>query len=197
MEKIVGEQMEMFGADLWDDTLIVGLDLETTGFRKTDKIVEIAFVLLEGDKIIDKYHTLVNPEMGIPNDSTAVHGLSDVDVADAPVFEEILPEVVFWLSRGAPWIAHNLPFDARMLRQQMPRKSWPNGVPTLCTQQMAGKRGIKKKKLMDVAARFGIEQRDAHTALDDARCCALLARRMTSGLRVDEHYTKMSEEWWT
>lgn len=186
----------MYENILWDEIPILGLDLETTGFRKTDKIVEIGFVLMEGMQIIDKYHTLVNPEIPIPLDSTAVHGLGNVDVEDAPTFEQILPEVVFWLCRGAPWVAHNLAFDARMLRQQMEERNWPSDIPTLCTQSMAKIKGHKQKKLMDLAAYYKIEQQDAHTALDDARTCALLARKMTGGLQVDEVFTKTSEAWW-
>ena len=65
-------------------------DLETTGINiSKDKIIEICilkvFLMLQ-----EKSKTwYVNPEMPIPAESTAVHGITDEDVKDSPTFKEL------------------------------------------------------------------------------------------------------------
>ena len=69
---------------------IVFFDLETTGINiTTDRIVEISAlkVAINGNEEVKTYR--VNPEMPIPAESTAVHGISDDDIKDAPTFKEI------------------------------------------------------------------------------------------------------------
>lgn len=65
-------------------------DLEATGLDKeNDRIVEIAICRVNPDGSRDVYTTLVNPEIPIPVKSTAIHGISDADVADKPTFGAI------------------------------------------------------------------------------------------------------------
>jgi DNA polymerase-3 subunit epsilon len=70
------------------------IDLETTGTNiSIDRIVEIAIVkiLPEGTKQVKR--KLINPEMPIPAESTAVHGIDDAMVKDAPFFKQVANEV--------------------------------------------------------------------------------------------------------
>ncbi|MDR0834434.1 MAG: 3'-5' exonuclease [Candidatus Symbiothrix sp.] len=69
---------------------IVFFDLETTGLNiASDRIVEIAYlkVMPNGDE--ESKTRKINPEMAIPPEATAIHGISDEDVKDAPTFKEI------------------------------------------------------------------------------------------------------------
>jgi DNA polymerase-3 subunit epsilon len=69
---------------------IVFFDLETTGVDTAkDRIVEISMVKVmpNGDEIVRT--RLINPQMHIPEDATAVHGITDEDVKDAPTFAQI------------------------------------------------------------------------------------------------------------
>ncbi|MCC8145517.1 MAG: 3'-5' exonuclease [Bacteroidales bacterium] len=69
---------------------IVFFDLETTGINiVSDRIVEISYlkVFPNGDE--ESRTRLINPEMPIPVQSTAIHGISDEDVKDAPTFKSI------------------------------------------------------------------------------------------------------------
>ena len=68
---------------------IVFFDLETTGVNiTTDRIVEISVVKVfpNGEEMRKTYR--INPEMPIPPQATAVHGISDADVADCPKFKQ-------------------------------------------------------------------------------------------------------------
>lgn len=74
---------------------IVFFDLETTGVNiTTDRIVELSVVKVfpNGEEMRKTYR--INPEMPIPPQSTAVHGISDADVADCPKFKQVAKELV-------------------------------------------------------------------------------------------------------
>lgn len=87
------------------------LDCETTGVNKdTDKVVEVAGVLLEGPRIVKTYTTLVNPGIPIPPVASAVHHLRDHDVEDAPSIDAALQPL---LEEEHDYVvAHNAGFDS-------------------------------------------------------------------------------------
>lgn len=69
---------------------IVFFDLETTGVDTVkDRIVEISIVkvLPDGDKVVRTRR--INPQMHIPEQATAIHGITDEDVKDEPTFAQI------------------------------------------------------------------------------------------------------------
>lgn len=69
---------------------IVFFDLETTGINIVkDRIVEISFVKVHPNGKEETKTRRINPEMPIPPESTAIHGITDEDVKDCPTFKEI------------------------------------------------------------------------------------------------------------
>ncbi|MBO5832642.1 MAG: 3'-5' exonuclease [Alistipes sp.] len=69
---------------------IVFFDLETTGVdTATDRIVEISLVKIGVDGTKSVKTRRINPEMHIPEEATAVHGITDDDVKDEPTFRQI------------------------------------------------------------------------------------------------------------
>ncbi len=76
------------------DAPVCVFDLETTGIDVTkDRIVEISILRIEPDGTETVYTKRVNPGRSIPPQATAVHGISDEDVKDAPKFEELAEEI--------------------------------------------------------------------------------------------------------
>ncbi|QHS63094.1 3'-5' exonuclease [Chitinophaga agri] len=70
------------------------IDLETTGTNvATDRIIEIAIVKVFPDKTVQSKVKRINPGMPIPPSSTAIHGISDDDVKDAPTFKQCANEL--------------------------------------------------------------------------------------------------------
>ncbi|MRB85081.1 hypothetical protein GH851_31735, partial [Bacillus thuringiensis] len=73
----------------------VVVDLETTGNspKKGDRIIQIAAVVIENEEIIDQYTTFVNPCVPIPSFIEELTGINDEMVKQAPLFEEVAPEL--------------------------------------------------------------------------------------------------------
>ena len=150
----------------------VVIDVETTGFGRYDRLVEIATVTLDPETLetIDEYDTLINPERDVG--PTGVHGITAAMVEAAPTFTEIIAAVANRL-QGAVLIAHNLAFDKRMLLLEFARK----GVAIdpgdgLCTYRAT------KKKLCLACEEYRIPLSCHHRALADAQTTAELARRL-------------------
>src|SRR4051812_34153162 len=87
-------------------------DCETTGTDPdVDQIVSLAIVRLDGDGVeVVRNLWLVRPSRAIPAEATAVHGIGDADVADAPTFAEVAGDVLALLD-GAVFVGHNAEFD--------------------------------------------------------------------------------------
>ena len=97
------------------------VDLETTGGKASmEKIIEIAIVLYDGQKIIDTYETLVHPERAIPYNITRLTGITNEMVIDAPKFYEVAKKIVE-MTEGAIFVAHNVRFDYQFLREEFGR----------------------------------------------------------------------------
>ncbi|MBI4063851.1 MAG: 3'-5' exonuclease [Elusimicrobia bacterium] len=101
---------------------IVFFDLEATGLdTNTDRIVEIALVRLDPDGKEEVWTQRVNPEISIPPEAAAIHGISDHDVKDAPFFKKIAPRVAE-LFNGADLAGYNLlKFDIPLLARELER----------------------------------------------------------------------------
>lgn len=102
------------------------LDLETTGtVPEIDRIIQVGIVNLRRDlsvpQLSDEYSKLVNPEELIPPEATAIHGISDADVAAAPKFAEIAGVIEKRLA-GKVVVGYNVArFDVPLLRIEFKR----------------------------------------------------------------------------
>jgi DNA polymerase III subunit epsilon len=98
------------------------VDLETTGVSvDRDRIVQIAIVLIMPDGDYHEFDRMVNPQMLIPPEATAVHGITDAMVADAPTFKALAPDVADWLT-GCDLCGYNgKRFDRKMLESEYKR----------------------------------------------------------------------------
>jgi DNA polymerase-3 subunit epsilon len=101
---------------------IAFIDLETTGVNiSTDKIIEIAVVkiLPDGNKLSKR--KLLNPQMPIPASSTAVHGITDEMVKDAPTFKQIANEIKQFIDNCDLGGYNSNRFDIPMLIEEFMR----------------------------------------------------------------------------
>ncbi|MBO4234136.1 3'-5' exonuclease [Riemerella anatipestifer] len=97
-------------------------DLETTGTNiSKDRIVEICILKVNPDASRETKTWLVNPEMHIPAFATAVHGISDEDVKDAPTLKEIAPKIMEMISGADLGGFNSNRFDVPLLAEEMLR----------------------------------------------------------------------------
>lgn len=101
---------------------IVFFDLETTGTDPAkDRIIELALVKLLPNGQREKYVKRVNPGIPIPKSSSDIHGITDEDVKDAPLFKHIAHEVYEWM-RGCDMGGYNSSkFDVPLLAEELLR----------------------------------------------------------------------------
>lgn len=97
-------------------------DLEATGLNITqDRIVEIAVIKINPDGSRETYHKRINPECHIPEEVSAIHGIYDKDVQDAPTFAGILDELMEFLG-NADFAGYNSnKFDLPLLAEEILR----------------------------------------------------------------------------
>jgi DNA polymerase-3 subunit epsilon len=101
---------------------IAFIDLETTGINvSADRIVEISVLKLNPDGKEEWMSARINPEMPIPPKSTAIHGITDKDVADSPTFKEIAKKLTAFLE-GTDLAGYNaIKFDIPVLAEEFLR----------------------------------------------------------------------------
>lgn len=158
---------------------LVALDFETTGLSPSrHRVVEIGAVLFTSKgKILEEFHTLVNPMCRVG--ASEIHGIRDSDVLDAPGFAEIIPKLVPLLN-GNTVVAHNKAFDLGFLANELQRAHISvSHLDALCTLQLVSfaKPGLPRR-LMDCCSALGLPLLEGHHALNDAIMTARLASRL-------------------
>ena len=162
------------------------VDIETTGGRKgLHAITEIAVVKVRGEKIINKWSTLVNPQRPIPPFITRLTGINDHMVADAPTFYEIAEALESQLE-GVIFVAHNVGFDYGFIKAAYAGINRPFYLPKICTVRSSKKTfpGLKSYALGNICAHLDIDLKQAHRALSDANATADLLIRIQEARRL-------------
>jgi len=145
------------------------IDVETTGGRAArDKITEIAIVLFDGEKIIETYETLLNPECKISGFISQLTGITNEMVEDAPRFFEVARKVVE-MTTDAVFVAHNARFDYSFIREEFRRLGYTYTRKTLCTVQLSRKSfpGLPSYSLGKLIQHFNIPVKERHRAMAD------------------------------
>ncbi|WP_430533966.1 ATP-dependent DNA helicase DinG [Listeria rocourtiae] len=154
------------------------VDLETTGNQanKADKIIQFSACIVEKGEIIDQFSTFLNPEKRIPPFIKELTGISDKDVKDAPLFEDV-SSIIHALIDGGIFVAHNVNFDWTFLQKEMREAGEaPLKMKLLDTVELARIMypTVDSFKLQDLADEFGFGHDAPHRADSDARVTAEL-----------------------
>lgn len=156
------------------------IDVETTGGSvNASKITELAIYKFDGEKIIDEFVTLVNPEIPIPEFIVRLTGISDHMVAKAPKFYEIAKKVIEFCE-GCVFVAHNVAFDYGMFRSEFKTLGYDFRFPHLCTVKAARLiiPGHESYSLGKLTRSLGISIKGRHRAGGDALATAELFQIM-------------------
>lgn len=157
-----------------DDSPIAIIDFETTGWSAgRDRVVEVSVARLDpGEEPRLVLDTLVNPERSVK--ATEIHGITDDDVRDAPLFSDIAGDVVEALS-GCAVAAYNVYFDIKFLNYELRRAGVDQEVPHFCLMYMMPMLELGKKcRLEEACTSLGIDYEATHVAADDVMASSRL-----------------------
>ena len=167
------------------------IDVETTGLSpKTERLTEIAIIILEDGKIKEEYSTLINPEKKVPYRITQLTGINTQMVQDAPHFYEIAKKVVE-ITEGCTFVAHNASFDYRFIQAEFARYGFEYQRKMLDTVKLSRKLlpGFRSYSLGKLTAQLGIQIKDRHRALGDALATVELLQRL---LKIDPDLAQLN-----
>ncbi|WP_167898559.1 exonuclease domain-containing protein [Wenyingzhuangia aestuarii] len=146
------------------------VDIETTGGKFNEEgMTEIAIHKFDGKKVVDKFITLVNPEIPIQPFVVQLTGINDKMLVKAPKFHEIAKQII-QITEGCIIVAHNANFDYRILRNEFRRLGYKYTRDTLCTVELSRKLIPEQESysLGKLCRSLGIPMSDRHRANGDA-----------------------------
>ena len=168
---------------------VVALDVETTGLYAYtgDRIIEIGVVRVEPDGEHTAFDSLVNPGRPIDKGASNVNGIWDDDVATAPTFAEIAPQVSELLT-DAVLVAHNAPFDLSFISAEFAiAKMSPPESPVVDTLALARNfYYFRSNKLGNVAHEMRVPASGLHRAAADAEVTFEIFKRIVRKLKRTE-----------
>ena len=146
------------------------IDVETTGLSPDDdRIIEVAAVKCENDRIVDSLHSLINPGRRIPSNVTKLTGIKNADVAGAPDMDTVAPELSEFID-NLPLVAHNANFDIKFIANAFKRAGVSKGMLYIDTLVLARNAfpDMPNHKLSTLINELGLlDHEQEHRAMSD------------------------------
>lgn len=164
------------------------VDIETTGNGIVgNKITEIAIFKHDGDKVIDEYHSLVNPECEIPYFITGLTGIDNDLVRNAPTIGDIA-EDIHAFTEDQIFVAHSVNFDYNVIKHELKNLGQSYIRKKLCTVRLSRRifPGFHSYSLGKLCSSLDIPLYDRHRAKGDAQATVHLFEKI---LRADQSET--------
>jgi DNA polymerase III subunit epsilon len=154
------------------------VDIETTGsYAAANGITEISIHVFDGEKVIEKFETLINPGQPIPYFIQTMTGITDKMVANAPRFEEVAEKIHAILSNKI-FVAHNVNFDYSFVNSHLKQSGFDLISKKLCTVRLSRKifPGFPSYSLGKLCQSLGITINDRHRAGGDTEATVKVFR---------------------
>lgn len=152
------------------------IDIETNGLNNyRGKITEIAIFKHDGQKVIDEYQTLINPEGIVSDQIQRLTGISNHMLVDAPKFYEVA-NTILEFTEGCVFVAHNVNFDYGFIQREFKELGYNYSRKKICTVKQSrlllpGHRSYSLGKLCND---LGIQISGRHRAGGDAEATVKL-----------------------
>ncbi len=113
---------------------IAVIDFETTGISPTmgDRATEVAIVITEQGRVVDRYQSLMNAGVRIPSFITQLTGITNAMIETAPPADTVMREAARFVGE-VPMVAHNAAFDRRFWTAELERAGAQAPQPFACT----------------------------------------------------------------
>jgi len=152
------------------------VDIETTGgYAAASCITEISVFIHDGNRVVKHFETLINPHQSIPRYITALTGIDDDMVKDAPAFDEVA-DVLFDLLNENIFVAHSVNFDYSFVKHQLKNSGYELTAKKLCTVRLGRKifPGLPSYSLGNLCRSLNIHIENRHRAGGDAKATVTL-----------------------
>ena len=158
--------------------MVAVIDFETTGLSPAqgDRATEIAAVILEGGKVVDRYQSLMNAGVRIPSFIESLTGISNTMIRSAPAAAVVMREVSDFIG-DIPLVAHNASFDCKFWDAELARIKYSRRQEFACSLLLSRRLLplAPSHKLGDLVAYANLPVAGrAHRALADAEMAASL-----------------------
>jgi len=170
------------------DCPVAFVDVETTGCAPgRHRIIDVAVIGARGDQLEFEWQSLVNPGGHISAGTTALTGIDNDMLANAPRFEDLATELRNRLA-GRVFIAHNVRFDYGFIRREFALAGGEWRAPNLCTVRLSRALypDMPHHNLDAVIERHGIHIEQRHRAMPDARALLEFWRRLRAQWPTEE-----------
>ena len=152
------------------------VDIETTGgHASANGITEVAINIHDGNEIVESYTTLINPKQPIPVYITALTGIDDNMLLDAPTFDDVALQI-YQLLNDKIFVAHNVNFDYSFLKHHLAAAGYDLQCKKLCTVRLSRKLipGKSSYSLGKLCTALQIPIQNRHRAAGDADATSIL-----------------------
>ncbi len=169
------------------DTVAV-IDFETTGMSPDmgDRATEVAVVIVDGGRIVDRYQSLMHTGAYIPAFIEELTGISNAMVRHAPPAKQVMQELADFVG-SVPLVAHNASFDCKFLDAEFARIGHQRGQQFACSMLLSRRiyPAAPDHKLGTLVRHLGLPQAARHhRALADAEMTAHLWLRIVSDIQT-------------
>ncbi len=178
-----------------DACAYVVLDVETTGLnRNTDEITEIGAVRIENGREVKEFSMLIDPQIPIPEKVTELTGINSAMVRGQPKIGEVIHDFAAFCE-GAVLVAHNADFDTAFFKRAFKNAGLPFDYPVLDTLALCRNyyRTMKTHKLGQVCKELGIDLKNAHRAVHDARATSLVLIKTLESLGKEKPLERLDD----
>ena len=170
----------------------VAIDLETTGTNPAeDRIIEVGAEKVECGRVVSTFSTFVNPQISISPRITSLTGITDEDVAGAPVIADIIADMIAY-TKDVPILGHNVIFDYSFIKKAAANSKLEYAKEGIDTLKIARRilPDVPHKNLPALCEHFKIDPGKSHRALDDAISASKLYYALYAVNPEDEMFNK-------
>jgi DNA polymerase III subunit epsilon len=170
------------------DSPVAFVDVETTGCALgRHRVIDVAVIGARGGEVEFEWQSLVNPGGLVSAGTTALTGIDNDMLADAPTFDDIARELRARLA-GRVFVAHNVRFDYGFIRREFARAGSEWSAPNLCTVRLSRALypELPRHNLDSLMEQHGIHVEQRHRAMPDARVLLEFWRKLRAAWPADE-----------